>query len=212
VEIHGDGGYEDGAELVVRSGALVTRGSSAVPVLFTSANDLKRRGDWGAVVVEGNNQYILTGATIEYAKNGLRLASTTSMSASRSSTDGLTAHWCSGSGVYAYYASANLYHLTAKENDYAGVKTAGSCAVSARNCDLCSNGMYNYYNGGPSNVDATDCWWGTTTPSLIELRIFDKHDSPASGTVDYTPFLSGPWRDRGNVNVYSLGFVKTIFQ
>jgi hypothetical protein len=212
VEIHGDGGYEDGAELVVRSGALVTRGSTSLPVLFTSANQLKRRGDWGAVVVEGNNQYILTGTTIEYAKNGLRLASTTALSASRSSTEGTIIHWCSNSAVYAYYASADFYHLSVLENDYAGIKTSGSCNVSVGNSDVYSNGMYNYYNGGPSNVDATNCWWGSATPSLIELRIYDKNDSPSSGTVDYTPFLSGPWRDRGNVNVYSLGFVKSIFQ
>lgn len=212
VEIHGDGGYEDGAELVVRNGVLVTRGTDQVPVKFTSANTAKLRGDWGAIVVEGSNQYILTGAVIEYAKNGLRLASTNSISAGRSSTESTIIRWCSNNGVYAYYASASFYHLTVTENDYAGIKTTGSCSITAGNSDLCSNGMYNYYNGGASNVDATDCWWGTTTPSLIELRIYDKHDSPASGTVDYTPYLSAPWRDQGNVNVYSLGFVKSIFQ
>ena len=212
VEIHGDGGYEDGAELVVRNGTLISEGTTAMPVVFTSANQLKRRGDWGAIVVEGNNQYVLDGAVIEYAKNGLRLASTTPTSASRSSVSRAIIHWCSNNGVFANCSTANFYHISILENDNAGIKTAGPCAVSARYSDLYNNGMYNFYNGSGSNVDATEVWWGTTSPGLIELRIYDKQDNPSMGTVDYTPYLSGPWREQGNTSTYSLGLLKSLFQ
>jgi hypothetical protein len=212
VEIHGEGGYEDGAELVVRNGALETRGTTGMPVLFTSANESKKKGDWGALVVENSNQCLLDGAVVEYAKNGLRLYYVTATGASRSSTEGTIIRWSRYNGVLAYYSTAHLYHITLEENDYAGIKTVGNCTVSARNSDLCHNGMYNFYNGAPGNVDAADCWWGTTSPGLIELRIYDKHDNPACGTVDYTPYLSAPWREGGNIPTYSLGFLKTTFR
>lgn len=212
VEIHGDGGYEDGAELVVRDGALVTQGTPALPVRFTSANEIKKAGDWGAIIVEYNSQYVLKNAEIEYAKNGLRLYRTTATSASRSSVEGTVIRFCSGNGVFAYDATADFYHLTLVSNNSCGVRTSGLVNLSVRASDIYSNGVYNFYNGSPSNVDAADCWWGTTIPGIIELYIYDRADNPAMGVVDYTPFLSGPWRERGNVPTYSLGFVKSVFR
>ncbi len=212
VEIHGDGGYEDGAELVVRAGALVTEGSETMPVLFTSANQTRKAGDWGAIVVEYGNQYVLDNAIIEYAKNGLRLYYTTANGTSQSSVDGTVIRHCLDNGVFAYSAHADFFHLTATSNDYAGIKTGAFCNVSVHASDVYNNGMYNFYNGSAANVDAADCWWGTTSPYLIEFRIYDKTDNPAVGEVDYTPYLSGSYRDGGNIPNYSLGLVKSVFR
>jgi hypothetical protein len=211
-EVKGTGGYEDGAELVVRSGYLIAQGKPSMAVKFTSANGVKKMGDWGAIIVEQGSQYILDNAIIEYATNGLRLYNTTSNSASGSSVDGAIIRHCLNNGVYATQARANLYHLSAEYNGYAGVKTAGSCYVSASYCDLCSNGVYNFYNGWSNNVDATNCWWGTTSQEQIERSIYDKKDNATRGVVDYSPYLEAPWREAGGVATYSTGFIKSLFK
>ncbi|HUU56937.1 MAG TPA: hypothetical protein VMW93_06315 [bacterium] len=211
-EVKGTGGYEDGAEIVVRNGYLIAQGKSGLPVKFTSANRVKKMGDWGAIIVEYGNQYILENAIIEYATNGLRLQSTTSNGASGSSANGTIIRHCLNNGVYADGACANLYHVSAEHNGYAGVKTSGNCSVAANYCDLSSNGVYNFYNGWSNNVDATNCWWGTTNTYLIDMRIYDKKDNSTRGVVDYTPYLEAPWRDAGGVANYSTGLIKSLFK
>jgi hypothetical protein len=41
-------------------------------------------------------------------------------------------------------------------------------------------------------LDATDNWWGTTDPSIIEPRIADHADNSGSPIVDWCGFLDGP--------------------
>jgi hypothetical protein len=212
-EVKGTGGYEDGAEIVVKNGGcIVAQGKSGMPVKFTSANSVKKMGDWGAIIVVGGSQYILNNAVIEYATNGLRFDSTTSNSASGSSADGTIIRHCLNNGIYAYNAYANLYHVSSEHNGYAGIKTAYNCNLSANYCDLASNGVYNFFNGSSRNVDATNCWWGETNTYFIEMRIYDKKDNSTKGVVDYTPYLEGPWRDAGGVSNYSTGLIKSLFK
>jgi hypothetical protein len=211
-EVKGTGGYEDGAELFVKTGSLVVEGNRAMPVKFTSANAVKKMGDWGAVIVRGSNQVILKNAVIEYATNGLRLDSTNSTGSSRSSFDDTVTRHCLHNGVLAYNSCANLYHISAEDNGYGGIKTIGTCHLTVNYSDIRGNGSYDFYNGSPNNVDATNCWWGTTTPTVIEQKIYDRKDDPTKGDVDYTPYLTAPWREGGRVPNYSLGFVKSFFK
>jgi hypothetical protein len=211
-EVKGTGGYEDGAELVVREGALVAEGKAGMPVKFTSANGVKKMGDWGAIVVEGSYQIIIENAIIEYATNGLRLQSTNAVGSSRSSFDGTVVRSCLNNGVLASNSRAYFRHLSAEHNGYAGVKTLWNCHVTINYSDIQGNGTYNFYNGSPNNVDTTNCWWGTTTPAFIEQKIYDRKDDPSKGEVDYTPYLTAPWREGRKVPNYSLGFVKSLFK
>ena len=210
-DVKGTGGYEDGAELVVHEGTLVAEGKPGLPVKFTSANGVKKMGDWGAVVVERGNQIILENAIIEYATNGLRLQNTTSIGSSRASFDGTVIRYCLNNGVLAYNSRANFYHLTVEKNGYAGVKTLWNCYITANCCDF-DHDMYNFYNGSSNNVDATSCWWGSADPSYIKRKIYDRHDNSTKGEVVFVPYLSGPWREGGSVPNYSLGFLKTFFR
>ncbi len=212
-DVTGTGGYEDGAELVVKKGALVAEGGTGLPVKFTSANSVKKMGDWGAVVVEGGNQIVLENAIIEYATNGLRLANVNSIGSSRSTFDGTTIRYCLNNGVLASYSDAKFYHLTVEKNGFAGIKALGSCHITANYCDLINNdGMWNFFNDSNNNVDATSCWWGETNPSRIDMKIYDYHDNRTKGEVDYDPYLTGSWREGGKVPNYSLGFLKTLFK
>ncbi|MEE9455837.1 MAG: right-handed parallel beta-helix repeat-containing protein, partial [bacterium] len=135
-DVTGTGGYEDGAELVVRSGALVADGKTGLPVKFTSANGVKKMGDWGAIVVKGGNQIILENAIIEFATNGLRLADVNSTGSSRSSFDGTVIRYCLNNGVLAYNSRAKFYHLTVENNGNAGVMTLWNCHITVNYCDL----------------------------------------------------------------------------
>lgn len=212
-DVKGTGGYEDGAELVVDKGALVAEGKTGLPVKFTSANGVKKMGDWGAIVVKGGNQIILENAIIEYATNGLRLADVNSTGASRSTFDGTVIRYCLNNGVLADNSRAKFYHLTVEHNGFAGVKTLWNCHITANYCDLGNNdGEYDFYNGWSNNVDATTCWWGKADPGYINERIYDYHDNLTKGVVDYDPYLTGPWREGGKVPNYSLGFLKTFFK
>jgi hypothetical protein len=211
-EVKGTGGYEDGAELFVKNGSLVVEGSRAMPVKFTSANAVKKMGDWGAVIVRGSYQLILKNAVVEYATNGVRLDSTNAIGSSRSSFEGTVIRHCLHNGVLAYNSIADLYHISVENNGYAGVKTLWNCNVGINYSDIRGNGTYDFYNGSANNVDATNCWWGTTTPAVIEQTIYDRKDDPSKGEVDYTPYLTAPWREGGSVPNYSLGFVKSFFK
>ncbi|MGD8717493.1 MAG: right-handed parallel beta-helix repeat-containing protein [Candidatus Zixiibacteriota bacterium] len=212
-EVKGTGGYEDGAEIVVRNGALVAEGSEGLPVKFTSANSVKKMGDWGAIVVESQNQIILNNAVVEYATNGVRFYRTGVNGSSRSSFEGTVIRNCLNNGVLVDRSHVNLYHVSIENNGENGIKAlAGTSTVTVNYSDICSNGMYNFYNGSSSNVDATNCWWGTTYPGRINVWLYDYNDNRSVGEVDYTPFLSQRWKDAGSVATYSMGFVKSIFR
>ena len=75
---------------------------------------------------------------------------------------------------------------------------------------LVSAGAVRGSNHGKSS--STNCWWGTTNPTLIDGSIYDRKDNSTVGVVDYTPYLEGPWRDAGGVANYSTGLIKSLFK
>jgi len=210
-KVTSDGGYEDGVEIVVRNGTLVCDGSKYNPVVFTSNSANPSEGDWGAIVVEYNNQFILNYAHIEYAKTGLWLYHLSSSASSSSTVEYAEITDCSDNGVFAYYSYLDLYHATIKNNGYAGIRTSGPCYVTVNYCDIKNNDNYDFYNGSSRNVDATNCWWGTTSNGLINSYIYDYYDYTGSGIVDYSPYLSGSFTDSGSVSQWTLGTLKSLF-
>ena len=49
---------------------------------------------------------------------------------------------------------------------------------------------YAIYNNETSQIDAENNWWGTTTESEIQAKIYDWFDDASLGIVDYTPWLT----------------------
>jgi hypothetical protein len=43
-----------------------------------------------------------------------------------------------------------------------------------------------------SDVNANNCWWGTTSITAIEAKIWDYFDSSTLSIADYTPFATSP--------------------
>lgn len=210
-KVTSDGGYEDGVEIVVRNGTLVCDGSKYNPVVFTSHESNPSEGDWGAIVVEYNNQFILNYTNIEYAKTGLWLYHFSSSASSSSSAEYAEITNCLDNGVFAYYSYLDLYHATIKDNGYAGIRTSGPCYVTVNYCDIKNNDSYDFYNGSSQNIDATNCWWGTTSTGLISSHIYDYYDYSGYGIVDYSPYLTGSFTDSGSVSSYTLGMLKGFF-
>lgn len=210
-KVSGDGGYEDGAELVIRSGSLVASGRKGLPVIFTAHTPNPEPGYWGGIISE-KNPIILEHTDIRYAKKGLRLVDLSALVSDNSSTLYLEISNCSDSGIYVDGGYATIWHAIIRDNEGAGIKTDNLfCNVAVNWSDIYDNGMYNFENHSSSNVNATDCWWGTTVEALIEMRIYDKNDNPAVGEVDYTPYLSGSFKDEGSVPQYSWGTIKSLF-
>jgi hypothetical protein len=211
-KVSGDGGYEDGAELVVRSGSLVASGRKGLPVIFTAHTSNPEPGYWGGIIVEYSNLCVLKHTNIKYAIKGLRFHNLSSTGASISSTEYLEISNCSECGIYVENGYADIYHAILRDNEGAGIETDyGFCNVAVNWSDIYDNGLYNFENHSSSNVNATDCWWGTTVEALIEMRIYDKNDNPAVGEVDYTPYLSGSFKDVGSTPQYSWGTIKSLF-
>lgn len=211
-KVTGDGGYENGAELVLRDGTLAANGDTGLPVVFTAHSSNPKPGFWGGIIIEDGNQFILNHSCIRYAVNGLHLWDLSLSSSMESSTDYLEITNSEKSGIVISSGYADIYHTTVKENGWAGIKIDyGSCNVNIHYSDILNNGVWNLYNGSFDDVNATECWWGTTVESLIELRIYDKYDDPSKGRVDYKPYLSGSFNDYGNLLEYSWGTLKGLF-
>ena len=212
-KVSGDGGYENGAELVIRNGTLHAIGSKGFPVVFTAHTSNPQPGYWGGIIAEHNNDFVLERTDIKYAVNGLRLKYFTSFASTQSSTDYLQIYNCSGNGILIEDSYADIHYAILRDNGNAGIRTDddGFCNVNVHLSDIYDNGMYNFENLNSNNVNATECWWGTTVEALIELRIYDKNDNPTVGVVDYDPYLSGSFKDSGSTPQYSWGAIKSLF-
>jgi hypothetical protein len=209
-KVTGDGGHEDGAELVIQSGTLLANGSKGFPVVFTAHASNPQPGHWGGIIAEYDNQFVLDHTNIRYATHGLQFFNFTLYGSSNSSTDYLEISNCSESGIYVNNSYADIYHTTLRDN-VNGISTKYFCDVNVHLSDIFDNGLYNFKNEGHNNVNATECWWGTTVEGLIELRIYDEKDNPAVGEVDYKPYLSGSFKDMGSMPQYSWGAIKSLF-
>jgi len=209
-KVTGDGGFRDGSELFVKNGSLIVLGNELDPVVFSSNSYMPSPGDWGCLVVEGNNIVNLKYAVLEYAKVGLYLYNLGYMSEMSSTFDYCSFNSNDECGVLIYQSSPTLrYNIIT--NNTSGVRVLGDSSPNISFNDLYDNYVYNYMNSSTNNQDATSNWWGTIDPGLIELRIYDQVDNPNIGRVDYVPYLNGPAQDQGSAQMYSVGWVKSYF-
>lgn len=209
-KVTGDGGFRDGSELYVKNGSLIVLGNELDPVVFSSNSYMPSPGDWGCLVVEGNNIINLKYAVVEYAKVGLYLYNLGYMSEMSSIFDYCSFSYNDECGVLIYQSSPTLRYNIITDNT-SGVRVLGDSSPNISFNDLYDNYVYNYMNSSTYNQDATSNWWGTIDPGLIELRIYDQVDNPNLGRVDYVPYLNGPAQDQGSAQTYSVGWVKSYF-
>ena len=74
-----------------------------------------------------------------------------------------------------------------------GIYVSGNLSIS--NSNIYGNGSYDIRNNSDSNIHAANNYWGTTDEAVINLNIFDIHEDPDIGEVNFFPFLSSAESD-----------------
>ena len=86
-----------------------------------------------------------------------------------------------------------LYNTIANNNNGIGVSTLYSSATSTiKYNNIFGNDNYNIQNTDSSDWDTTSNWWGTTSSSVIDGKIWDFFDDASLGIIHYLPTLTGP--------------------
>ncbi len=209
-----DGGYREGAEIIVSDGALIAEGAPGWPILFTSNEAIPFAGDWGALVIEGNNTVTLSMCRIEYAKDGLLMQSMTMGAAMSSTIEYLEISNCSQHGISVNSGtSPDITGCTITGNGSGlsydgGIYLMDSAPLINYN-NIYSNNPYNIINDSIYNVDATYNWWETTNEQLIAQGIYDYYDRSVWGEVEFVPYLTEPSEDGGGVAMRTWGLIKS---
>jgi hypothetical protein len=215
VEVHfmyitGDGGFRDGSELYIADGKLVVYGTQASPVRFTSGNGAKSRGDWGCIVVEGDNVLNLNHCVIEYAKAGLIFWNLSQSANIITNVNYCIVQNCSEVGMLFYDSSPSINYNSIKYNYY-GIQTQNWSSPMINYNDIYNNDLYNFRNISRTNEDATSNWWGTTDKDRIASKIYDYNDDHTYGLVDFQPFRDSSYFNEGGVGENSVGWLRSMF-
>ncbi|MGQ9707199.1 MAG: hypothetical protein ACUVWP_09460 [bacterium] len=208
--VNGDGGFREGSELYIADGKLVAYGTQTSPVIFTSGKNMKSKGDWGCIVVEGDNIINMNHCVIEYAKAGLIFWNLSQSANMITSVNYCIVQNCSEVGMLFYNSSPNINYNSIKYNYY-GIQTQNWSSPIVNNNDIFDNNIYNLRNISRSNVDATSNWWGTTNKDKIALKIYDYYDDHNYGVVDYQPFRETSFFNEGGVGDNSVGWLRAMF-
>ncbi|MBD3399740.1 MAG: hypothetical protein GF399_05350 [Candidatus Coatesbacteria bacterium] len=209
-----DGGYRDGAEIIVTDGALIAEGSPGWPILFTSNEQIPFPGDWGTIVIEGDNNVTLTNCRIEYAKDGLTIQSMTMGAAMSSTIELLEITNCSQHGIAVNGGTPpDISGCTISGNGtglpYEGGIYLMDCAPTITYNNIFGNNPYNLVNDSIYNIDATYNWWDSVNEQLIAQGIYDYYDRSVLGEVEFIPYLTEPSEDGGGVTMNTWGMIKS---
>ena len=58
--------------------------------------------------------------------------------------------------------------------------------------NIYANTNYNIDSGATNDIDATNNWWGTTDPQIINQTMHDVKNDYHLGKIDFVPFLTEP--------------------
>lgn len=98
-----------------------------------------------------------------------------------------------GTGVQAFFEGFTTSYNTISNNTVGvilGEYQGASAPVSENN--IYGNTQYNMEDQGPTNKDVSNNWWGTTDTTAIDASIYDGHDNPSLGLLNYEPILTQP--------------------
>jgi|GEM_PF-3252050 len=179
------GGYHGGGKLTVS-------GTSASPVIFTSASATPALGSWKGIMFEDNSTGSLVNAEIMYADMGIDI-----LGSSPTITDCTIHHNNKGIYIYDRKVTPQITHCTIRNNTR-GIEVKGSDYGNiplpvVNQCSLSVNGS-NYYVSGSGwdttiILDAKNNSWGTDNVTEIAKTIFDYDDDPNLARVETTPVM-----------------------
>lgn len=213
IDEDGDG-IGDG-ELTVE-GRLIAKGTGDAPILFTSAKESPKPKDWTFVQISVSKDSLVEHCIFEYAFSGLQVhysTATIHRSLFRnnfegirfSTTDILIEHNDIIDNYYGIRCEANGSRTTVRKNRFHGNdnaffpvrKTGTSVKVYDNNFEDSKNYHVKLGETQREGLDFTNNWWGSTDPSWIAERFFDRAAEPLLGKVKFEPFLQEPVTDAG---------------
>lgn len=192
-------------------GAIVARGTSASPILFTSGAPVPKKADWKFLYLDFAREGVLEHIIAEYAYSGIqvhfckaRIAdsifrynvdgvrfSTANIEVTRSrihdNTHGLRYEERRG--------TARIHGNDIRDNEIGiFVVTRAEDRTRIEGNNITGSGKYQVKMGldQPSDVSFPRNWWGSADPEQIEAGFFDQSFDPALGRVRAPEPLVGP--------------------
>jgi len=96
-------------------------------------------------------------------------------------------------------------------NNSVGIDILSTDFATINNTNIISNSNYNLKNYTINNINAKNNWWGTTSTSIIDNKIFDYFDDINYSEVDYTNHLASSYDNTVcNPLITSIDYVQQI--
>jgi hypothetical protein len=201
VDRDGDGIGDAGLHVLGRIEAV---GTPAAPIVFTSAETDPQPGDWQGLVFDNSKGNLFTESRFEFAQHALhahfssaslercrleRNIEGTRLGNSSFSIDHCLVRGNVGKGLNFFGCSNRIRHnlITGNADGVFLFETDTESVVEANN--IVGNQRYDvrlgdFYRGGKR---LGENWFGTTDLAAIRERVFDGHNDPGLGTLEFTP-------------------------
>ncbi len=222
-DIHHSGSDPTRCELIVK-GALFAKGQIDKKITFTSAAKNPKMHDWyGIKIMNFNQPALFNYVIVEYAYNGfdikksnpvirnsqIRYNYNTGVRIAVRSKAKLIGNIIQDNGYAGVVCETGAEPILADnmitKNQF-GIIIFGTAKpnlgdLSLNDRDQGRNGLfdnydYDVYNHGSNPIKAEGNSWGTEEKQLIMEHIFDGHDSPQYGVVDFNPIIGNIDLDR----------------
>jgi len=215
------------SELIVK-GVLSVKGNAQNMVLFSSATQEPRMGDWyGIRLLNPKETSLINYAQVEYAYNGISIKK----SNPRIAHCQLRLNYNAGISV-EIKARPKINNTLISENGYAGVITAlgarpvfHKCIISLNQIgvitfslsqpnfgdlekgpanttgqnEIFGNEEYDIYNHSNKTIKAENNAWGDAGVADLDKHIFDGRDDSRYGVVDFEPVLGAREQQRPDI-------------
>lgn len=202
-------GIGDGELLI--EGALIARGTSTAPILFTSGATAPRPADWKFLYLDFARVAEVEYVVSEYAFSGIQIhfcKGRIAHSEFRYNVDGVRFstvnldvvgnrihHNTHGVRYEERRGTATLQGNDIRDNDigiFVVTRSADQTRIAGNN--ICDNRQYNVKLGLDQSGDVTfpGNWWGSTDPATVAAGFFDHGADPALGRVHAPQPLSEP--------------------
>ena len=225
-----EGSDKTRCELNIR-GTLIARGQGSRKIIFTSAAESPRMGDWyGLQFLYSETKNVLEYCQVEYAHNGVTIKN----SQGQISNSELRYNFNAGL-VTELKSNPLIKQCIISENGYAGVVCdLGSTPVLTSNIitqnpiglivfstskpnlgslnndpkynqgrnTISNNEQYDLYNHSNQSIPAQNNSWGKENAAQIDKSLYDYNDNSKYGKIEYTPI----YREQGgrpNLNEFT---------
>lgn len=194
--------FSENGGLAVNGGEIIAKGAEENPIIFTSNNgsSYPQSGGWSSIEVYNHGKITLDYAVVEYGgfiQHYERLDNKIFKPNTALAQDYYYDNFTGAITISGAQANINnsiinnntigLKIMDIGDPDYSGYPAYATSTVSIHNSKIYNNDRYGVFNGGASQVDAINNWWGDDSGP--------RHYSNPAGTGDVISgdVLFDPW-------------------